>query len=180
MTCVCGFLFAYRPSCFFQFGVMLLGLLSIALVLATLIRVPFLWGKHRAKAFVPFVVAVIFLGLAASSVILGGQLRLFVFRRRLPAYQEIVRQMEAGQITLTENRLSPVELPPDYNHLAQVVLAECDPNGVVTAEFIVGGGFPVKHSGFLYRSDGHPERWRQCDRWRGYLPVEENWYMVSD
>jgi hypothetical protein len=179
LTCVCSFFFAYGSSCFLQILLMLLGLAFLVLVIASILAIPALWHKYRAKAFVPILFTLTFLLLGFFAVVLGIVWRRSHFRRHLPEYQEAVRSMETGQIPV-DSKLAVVELPSDYHHLAQVVLAERDPNGVVTAEFIYGTFWPPHHLAFLYRGDGDPERWSHWSRWRSYRRIEQNWYLVGD
>jgi hypothetical protein len=86
--------------------------------------------------------------------------------------------MNDGAIQVPE-ALALVSLPGQYQHLAKAVLAE-RAGGVLTVEFIVGGGFPTKHSGYLYRSSGPLEGWALAKRWPRQSHIDQHWYRVSD
>jgi hypothetical protein len=74
------------------------------------------------------------------------------FRYQRPDYEAVISMIERGQIPVAAN-LGQIAIPDSYKHLVYAVLGNRDPNGVLTIEFLMGSGFPAKHSGFLYRSD---------------------------
>lgn len=179
LTCICGFWFGYGSSCFLLLFVMLVGIAIFVLFIATLIAIPDLWSKYRARALIPLLLTLILPVLWITAGILGIRCRIFYFHRHLTEYQEVVQKMESGQIPV-DNKLSGVQLPPEYHHLAKFVRAELDPNGIITADFIWGVFWPPQHFAFLYRGDGDPNNWGHNNLWRSYSPIEENWYMVAD
>ena len=77
------------------------------------------------------------------------------------------------------HKLVRVDLPNGYKHLAYSVLADKDTRDVLTVEFLTEGGFPVKHAGFLYRSDDNPLEWSHINRWPKVSKIEPKWYRIT-
>jgi hypothetical protein len=93
-----------------------------------------------------------------------------IFNRNLPKYEKIVSMINRSEIDVDTSR-KRIELPSDYKALAYATFGERDNKGVLTIEFFTGAGFPVKHSGYIYRSDGQlssdsdiHKRWRYIKR----------------
>ena len=101
------------------------------------------------------------------------------FKFEKSQYEKVVSLMRNGDIGIGHD-LERVEVPSAYRHLAYTVIADEEPNGVLTAEFLTGGGFPVKHSGYLYRSDDEPRKWKHISRWPRLRKIESRWYRISD
>jgi hypothetical protein len=126
-------------------GLLLSGGISLVLVFTR-------WRQERWRSIIP-------IGACALAVVLapevGGLIQQFLFIRSLPHYESTVRQMESGSIPVSAElrRVPQAEGASAYAVLAQRT------NGVLCVEFLTGGGFPVKHSGYLYCSTGiHRER----------------------
>jgi hypothetical protein len=179
LTCICGFWSGYGSSCFLLVFVMLVGLAILTLFITTISAIPRLWATYGARALVPLLFTLILPALWVAAAILGIRCRIFYFRHHLTEYQEVVQEMEAGQIAV-DNKFSVVHIPPEYHHLARFVRADRDSNGIITADFIWAVFWPPHHFAFLYRGDGDPKRWKHHNLWHSYSPIEKNWYMVSD
>jgi len=130
------------------------------------------WRQRHWLSLLPFASCVF---AAVVSVALSNRIRHVIFNQSLPSYEAVVRQMEAGSITVTTN-LSLVPQAVPLAHLAYAVLAQQDTNGDLTVEFLTESGFPLKHSGYLYVSSGvvkhnsmEDQRWpfrhEECARW---------------
>ena len=75
------------------------------------------------------------------------------------------------------------EIPEKYRHLAYSIFAE-KLKDVLRIEFFWGGGFPVKHTAYVYLSNGKPPDketdhhtdwyWYHCER------INDYWFRVSD
>lgn len=173
------FTFRLKPSPELQmlFMLMLLGMLLLLPV--TFVLVFALWKRYRFRSFLPFCIT------AASIVLLLPTARVSsfacdcIFRARLPQYEAVIRDMINGKIAVPAEG-GRIDLPERYSHLAYATLADKDANGILTVEFLTGGGFPVKHWGYLYRSHGSLSEWEYADRWPHQQKIEDHWYWVAD
>ena len=104
-----------------------------------------------------------------------------VFTERLAQYEEAVQVMES-KINGEPVFLKGEEVPETYQHLAWWVHAEEDKQDVLVVTFFWGGGFPVKHSAFVYRSDGWlPPKGTDFRReWPFAERINEHWFRVAD
>jgi len=91
-----------------------------------------------------------------------------------------VRQMESGGIPVSTN-LSPVPQAVPLAHLTYAVFAQKDTSGDLTVEFLTEGGFPVKHSGYLYISSGvvKPDS-MEDEHWPFRHEERPRWFYISD
>jgi hypothetical protein len=131
-------------------------------------------GREGWRVIIPF--ATCFLTVALALWI-GPVIRPFMFQRALPYYESVISRMESGKIPVTPElrRVPQVEDGPAYAVLAQRT------NGVLTVEFLTGGGFPVKHSGYLYCSSGSIEPDSVADRrWPKRRELKPLWFQISD
>lgn len=155
-------------------GLVLLLLISVVVGLCLL-------SREKLRALVPATIC--FAGLLMSLTIaiwLGGAIRSRIFRRNLPRYNEVVRLVENREIR-SGSSLSKIELPTQYSDLAKLTLGKTNAEGGATIEFFIGGGFPIKHSGYLYNSSGKmesdPESLR---RWPHHSRISDNWFRIAD
>jgi hypothetical protein len=82
---------------------------------------------------------------------------------------------------LVSGEVISVPLVGAERDLGYGVLAERDPNGVLTVELLTGGGFPVKHSGYLYTSSGSVRPGSFFDeRWPFKTEMKAKWFRISD
>jgi hypothetical protein len=178
---VCDLMFSIKPNT----GAQLLGML-IVLILIFLLLVSFIAGicfvrRDKFRAFIP--AAICLVGLPANLFIasyLGVSIRDWQFQKNLPRYSEVVHLVEKGEIK-TGSSLSKVELPQQYSNLALIALGKTNSESGATIEFIIGGGFPVKHSGYLYISSGKIENDPEMlERWPYRSQIKTNWFRISD
>ena len=111
----------------------------------------------------------------------GHNKREKVFAERLPQYEEAVRVM-GSKISGEPVFLKGKEVPKTYQHLAYWIHAKKDEGNVLVVTFFWGGGFPVKHSAFVYRSDGWlPPKGTDFRReWPFAERINKNWLRVGD
>jgi hypothetical protein len=135
------------------------------------------WRQRRWLSLLPF-------GVCVASVVLSVAMvrtishALFVWS--LPSYEAVVQQMESGSIPVS-TEMARIPQAESQARLAYTVLAWKDTNGVLTVTFITGGGFPVKHSGYLYRSSGVIEPGSLADSlWPHRQEKRPKWFSVSD
>jgi hypothetical protein len=175
LECVLVFLVVYRANCFAQFAIIPVGLILLTLVPLTLMMGFLDWARYRMRAFLPLLLALLFCGLTVGSSVAGKRWSMFMFHRRLPQYEEVLRQIEAGRITGDEkDDAILLSLPRQYGHLGTDVTAVRDANGIASATFWFGFAFPTKHQVFLYNRDGHFGGWHEC------IPLEKHWALASD
>jgi hypothetical protein len=177
---VCGLIFSVKPNTGAQLFDMLIVLILIFLLLVSVIAGICFARRDKFRAFVPAIICLV--GLPASLFIasyLGVSIRDWQFRKNLPRYDEIVHLIEKGE--LKANASDPrIPLPNQFADLSLATFADTNNNGL-TVEFIVGGGFPVKHSGYLYVSTGKIENDpKTVERWPYYSQINSNWFRVSD
>ena len=135
------------------------------------------WRRRRLLALLPFAACVL-------SVVISGavshRIRQAIFTQSLPSCEAVVHQMESGSILVSTN-LSQIPSAVPLAHLAYAVLAQKDTHGVLMVEFLTEGGFPVKHSGYLYVSSGVVEPGSMEDsRWPFRHEEQPRWFYISD
>ena len=178
---ICGLWFSIEPNT----NVQLLSMLTV-LILVFLLFISFVAGvyfvrRDKFHAFIPSVICLI--GLFASvfvSSYLGVSIRDWKFQKNLPNYMEIVHRVEKGEIK-TGSLLTEIDLPQQYLNLAIWTFGKTNSNGGAIIEFIIGSGFPVKHSGYLYVSSGKIEDdSTTLERWPHHSSISTNWFRVED
>lgn len=99
----------------------------------------------------------------------------FLFARALPRYQKVVDQIKTRSVI---PRKGVVQLPSSDRDLAYRVRAATNKN-IWTITFLVGGGFPVKHKAYIYKSD---DKWTNADwrDWSSYKRRAPYWFEASD
>ena len=150
-----------------------LGLLGAGFM--SLVRVFTYWGRERWRGVAPLLACVLVVMLAPE---VGAAIRGALFRRSLPGYESLIRQLESGAIPVT-TELRQVWQAEGVS--AYSVMAQRGTNGVLMVEFLTGAGFPVKHSGYLYTSSGSIEPGSRIDsRWPKRRTLSPLWYRISD
>ena len=167
--------FVVHPSMATQLLSMLLGLGLLVAGCVGFVRLFRHWERERWREVLPPVACVLVVVLMPET---GAAARRAVFQHSLPGFESVIHQIEQGTIPVTIE-LQPI--PQARSGSGGPVLAQRSTNGVLTVEFITGGGFPVKHSGFLYCSSGSIEAGSRTDsRWPRRQPIKPRWYRVSD
>jgi len=135
------------------------------------------WRHWHIRALIPLAICIATVGITGT---ISPWLMNAGFTRVMPRYVALVQQMEAGQIVVSDTPTRLVLSGKDAD-LAYVVWADRATNRILTVEFFVGGGFLVKHWGYLYRSSGEnppPEWWVKND-WMGRR-LNDKWFYIFD
>lgn len=167
--------FLTRSSADVQLGLMLLTPVLFVLWLITLTH--YLIGREGPDRRVTGIAAALAPAALFSALLLSRPLRAYYFQRDLPRMREIVRGLENGTLAIKRER--PVGLSEQQKSFAYSIQAYRDKTNALTVTFYVGGGFPVKHQAYLYRSDDTltPEVTRD---WVHGTKRAPRWYEVSD
>ncbi|MDH4238295.1 MAG: hypothetical protein OEW48_01905 [Phycisphaerae bacterium] len=163
-------LFVYR-KCLLQF-------VSMGLVVFLLVMILFdIEGffKYGRKALIPLTIAVLGIGATFASGLIGGHVRRHVFQKRLPQYEEVVRMIENGDLEISDRRYSRLRLPKQYKHLAYCVIVIRHETGALELRFSWGSGYPMRHTDYVYCSDGKPPE----IGWSKGYEVAEKWFIIS-
>src|SRR5262249_9503075 len=94
-------------------------------------------------------------------------------------YEALIARVE--QRAIPKGQPERITLSDSERSIAYFVLAERAADGSLIVEILTGGGFPVKHSGYVFASAGSfPSESFIGKRWEHHSEVESNWYRVSD
>ncbi len=170
----------YRSS---PFSFLIVGLLVypfMFLMPINLLSVFVFWGKYKIKSFIPFVISVLCFCFVLGIGRLSNHLPLYVFEKRLPLYEELVRKIES-EIEDDPISLSCEEIPVGYRHLCYSIYAEKDGNGVLTVEF-VWNKFLREYTAYVFRLGDEPvgETIYFRDRWYSCYKITDHWYRVRN
>jgi hypothetical protein len=159
----------------------LLGMLGFGgFLLALMFSLLFAWTERRQLRLLAVIPLMLCFGSCAATTALGRAARQAQFERQFPRYQALVERIQAGNM-LVSGEVVSVPLAEAERDLGYGVLAERNTNGVLTVELLTGGGFPVKHSGYLYSSSGSIDRGSFFDsRWPFKTEVRSKWFRISD
>lgn len=159
----------------------LLGMLGMGVyLLAWGLAALFAWTERNGIRLLALLPLAICLGSCAGSTMVGQAVRKARFEKQLPRYEALVERIRAGNV-LVSGKVVSVSLAETERDLGYSVLAERDANGALTVELLTGGGFPVKHSGFLYSSSGSIKPGSFFDeRWPIKTEVRSKWFRISD
>ena len=173
------FFSAFQMNPLIQLIVMLCVFVFVLTLIINFLSIPFRWKSQGKWAVLPFGFSVLSIMFFLFTLGLGFEVKMLKFRSQKPEYEQVIDLIKQGNIPIRKE-LDRLKIPDRFDHLAYSVMGTRDDNGVITVEFLTEGGFPVKHSGFLYRSDGQPKKWERIDRWPIYGEIETNWYRISD
>ena len=160
--------------------VSLMALLALMLVLP--VSIWHAWRHRKAERWRSGIPLVACLVAVPVAVLVGGTYRSLDFRyRRLPAYAAVVRQIQAGELTVA----TATDVPSEIRHLATAIHVHDEERDDTTIEFLWGGGFPVNHTVYIFRSSGLPppisDNWdRRSCRWSGIRRLNEHWFAAHD
>jgi hypothetical protein len=161
-------------------GISFVGLLIY--LIASLIVGFVSWRKESRWWFVPFLGAAIFILSAPLDLRAGIAITDWNFRAHLQEYIKTVDDIKSGSVpsSTTFGPVSPSVLPSNV----KAVLAVHYADGATVVLFLVGSGFPLHHTGYLFNgSDGNINSKAQFMAFedRYYLRHETgNWYRFSD
>jgi hypothetical protein len=170
--------FAYSADVIAQLTSMLLTLIFIIMWLISFITALTRWSTVCWVSFVVFILA--FPG-CSQAIKAGHWARMKVFEHRLPSYekavQQIIKNFDGQRKLITKNNL-----PEECRRFAYYAYVYKDNNNATVVNFMWGIGFPVKHTAFVWRSDGVlPEKGTEFRRdWPGCWRINEHWFRCSD
>jgi hypothetical protein len=169
--------FAYSQNLWTQ----LLGMLGFgAFLLALMLSLLFAWTERKHLHVLAIIPLLLCFGSCAATTAMGRGARRAQFERDLPRYVALVERIQADN-TLVSGKVVSVTLSEGERDLGYTLLAERNTNGVLTVELLTGGGFPVKHSGYLYTSSGSIQPGSFFDsRWPFKTEVKPKWFRISD
>lgn len=161
-------------------GLQLVTLLSLPAIIGVLIVSFFSifrnWGKDKFLSFTPLMVCLLSI---ITPILVGKEVRKILFNYRLPEYQVMISRIESEYVGV-DRELFTVQIKPTEKNLALNVYAIRE-DGSLYVEFLTGGGFPVKHVGYLYSQSGIiPANSVMGKRWPSYRKINEYWYAFGD
>ena len=102
------------------------------------------------------------------------------FTSKLPFFQKIISDLQTSE-TAPSTSLTKVPVPHDAREMAYSIIAQRPTEGRLAVEFHTGGGFPVKHRGFLFLSSGGTKDFPQmASRWPKRTRLRDNWLYIGD
>jgi hypothetical protein len=138
------------------------------------------WSKQRQKALLPLGILIAGLVAVAPSRWLGHQMCNAIFWHNLPKYRQVVARVESGDLVMS-NKIQKLYLPRSQRPRCYAVFASKELDGKTSVEFFVGGGFPVKHTGYMYYSGNSVERGSEIRRrWPRCTQLTNHWYQILD
>lgn len=172
-----GGISGYKP-CFSAFFVILFPFGAFYVVFNFVVFFKF-WEERGFLALSPLFISLFSFWLIFFANDIGRDIRIQVFKKNLYLYQQAVEELTPA-IGEKGLYLSGDKIPEKYRKLAYVISAE--KNEGVVFDFIWDFGFPLKHSAFVYRSDGFlpgkethfRSHWPYCER------INERWFRVMD
>lgn len=177
LLAVLGCISGYRP-CFSIFFVILFpcGAFFVLFNFAAIFR---FWQERGVLALLPLFVSLLGFWLVFFSIDTGKGIRIKVFKDNLYLYQQAVEEL-TPMIGDKGLYLSGDKIPQKYRKLAYVIHAE--KNEGIIFDFIWDFGFPLKHSAFVYCSDGYlpGKGTRFRNDWPFGERINEHWFRVGD
>ena len=174
---ICGLLLAIslamaaKPSPTLQ---LLLMVAAPAWAIAALRALVFLFRQvwdQGARAAVPLVACI---GTIVLTLQLAPVANRLYFELKRPAFDVVIADRQSRKM---ENGMSQI-IPSD---VAYCVLVERTSAGRFQIEFLTGGGFPVKHTGFVYAETGSVDPGSRIGgRWRRWNRLDQNWFAIAD
>lgn len=102
------------------------------------------------------------------------------FTSKLPFFQKVISDLRASEMAPSAS-LIKVAVPDDCRGVVYSILAQHPAEGRLAVEFLTGGGFPVKHRGFLFLSSGGIEDYLQiASRWPKRTQLQDHWLYIGD
>jgi hypothetical protein len=160
-------------------------LINLCLILAyflfliySIFLIPIKWRNYKVAALVPFGINLCTLVLLFSILISGHYLQRIVFQISLPGYKKVIQQINDGRFPLNvPDKVYPISPSKILIPFCYGVKAWIEEPNILTVEFWTGGGFPVKHRGYLYRSNNEIDSSLQAKRdWPFMEKIQDNWW----
>ena len=173
---MCAFTFTARPKPFVQLGVMIFGLLLLALIfLGLVLGIKRIGLRGFRGLFVPALSLLLLIGAPLG----GFGMRFLIFPRNLARYQaaaDWVEKQDFGSEPIYVN----FNLPTEFKDLADGIHAIRNPRCGTVIWFFWGGGFPVKHVVRIYSPTDSLDKADCLGDWRRPRKLAEHWYEASD
>lgn len=135
------------------------------------------WRSHKTRALIPLAACV---GAWFGAFTVGAFAQRQLFLLNLPKYQAIVSSVDVESLPLGEKAES-LALNSEAQKLVYVANAERTQDGALLVELLTEGGFPVKHSGYVFSSSGNlPAESIIRKRWPHIREVQPKWFRVAD
>jgi len=181
LVCVAWFFlatgFVAHPTTALQLGSMLLIPFLLGAAVVSVVLVFSRWRRQGVRALIPLFVCRL---VAVAPFEVARPVRAAIRAWAFPSYERLVARIESGAIPVS-GELHRVDGAESSTRFAYAVLAGRDSDQVVTVEILTGGGFPVKHDGYLYCSAGTIEPGSLSDeRWKRRKDLGRGWFEVSD
>ena len=110
-----------------------------------------------------------FVGRSSGLLVRDADFRM----RRLPRYEAFVERIEKGEIAVTSEGFTRLELPQEDADLAYGVYASRDSRGMLRVTFLWGAGFPAtRYLCYFYRASG---TW-DSDESRAARRLNDKWF----
>lgn len=172
-------IFAYEKM-FMQLIFVPLVCYAFVMLLINLISVFKFWSDYNFAKFIPLLISILTIVLTYFSLEIGHRVNIYVFKKRLPQYQAVIKIVE-NQIGDEPLYLVGKDLPPQYRNLAISINAEKE-NSVLGVSFLWGVGFSLKHTAYAYVSDGRiPEKGTELrGNWHYWERINDHWFYVGD
>ena len=164
-----------------------MALMFYGLVLFVISFVAGIIGFRRDDSIVlflsPIVILIVTFFMLFPSFKLGHKVRIHIFNKRLTQYEKAVAML-SNQIEDKRIRLHGDEIPKEFRHLAYYhISVERRSQNILVATFWwkKGGGFPAKHTIYVYSSQGEfpsDEKFRR--EWPRWYRINKNWFCASD
>lgn len=146
-----GFLFAIHPSDLVMAGSLISGGVVLVQMFMKLLNV-----RRLSDVGTLALIGLCALGLGFLSLRSGFAVRDALFRSKITDYRAAARLM------INQSGVQPsgaASLPSHYSHLAKGAIVQKTEDGTATVVFILGGTFPVRHFGYVYRSSDEIDNW---------------------
>jgi hypothetical protein len=178
LAVACGF-DTYRPGGPLQLVCIVLLFCLFVMAVISFVAVFVFWEEHLFGSFVPLGTIVLCIALLVLANNVGHRVRLYVFKQRLPQYEEAARMM-AERIDDKPIYLRRDEVPAEYRHLGYCIGAERLERQVLAVTFWWGSA-GLKISAFAYISDGKlPRKGSDFRRdWPFMCRINQNWFRVG-
>jgi hypothetical protein len=165
---VLGFLFAVNPRDWLLAASMIAVGVVFVQILIRLLKIRRLSDLWTSLLLGLGAMLLMFLSVRAGFIV-----RDTIFRSKIAEYGTAVSLVEK----MAPKPDDAISLPAQYKHLGQAVFVEKAEDGTVTVVFVLGGVFPVKHFGYVYRSTDKIEDWPGARLWAPkFRRVAPNWF----